>query len=81
MEIPSKATEIRGSTVHWAIVDRERVRTELRWKVRGRVLGGAIIAKADSSREDDREQVSQQGCQKEKELKLQLGNSLTDLSL
>ena len=61
MEIPSEAIGIWDSLANWAIADCERVRIGLRREVRGRILQGAIIAKGNSSEEDGREQVSQQG--------------------
>ena len=63
VETTSEARVSRGSMVHWAITDQEQMRIGLRREVKGQVLGGAIVAKADSSREDSRAQVSQQGCQ------------------
>ena len=51
VEIPSRVTENWGSPANWAIVDRERVRIELRRKMRGRVLGRAIVVKANNSGE------------------------------
>ena len=53
--ITSEARVSRGSMVRWAIADRERVKIGLRRGEKGRVLGGAIVAKVDSSEEDDRE--------------------------
>ena len=54
-EKPSETAVSRGSMVRWAIADRERVKIGLRRGEKGRVLGGAIVAKVDSSEEDDRE--------------------------
>ena len=52
VETASEARVSRGSMVHWAIADRERVKMGLRRVESGRVLRGAILAKANSSEGD-----------------------------
>ena len=52
-------SESRGLRTRWAIVDRERVKMGLLQKGRGQHLRGAIVAKASSSEEEGRKQMSQ----------------------
>ena len=62
-QTPSVTRVRRGLLTNWAIADRERVGIGLRQGKRGRVLVGAVVAKADNSEENGREQRLQQGCQ------------------